>query len=206
MTTPTLSPDLAVECAMDPTAARRALDQFVELNPQLRGIKLADVLDMLRDVDAWLDLTEPVYEALCDSATDDERDLIVPATLALLYATPAGDGAPGLDPAVVHVDDVRELVTRARRYREAAHLVGSPVPILPVDHAVELAPVSMVAVEARTWLCALGWFRRTSSTPEALDRLAVQFCQQAETERVTAGRLLLDYTTTAGIVPGSIEP
>src|SRR5256885_2278758 len=54
---------LAIEAAMSPEDQRALLDKAAVQNYWLRGAKVADVLDVYYDHDAFLERTEPFWDA-----------------------------------------------------------------------------------------------------------------------------------------------
>jgi hypothetical protein len=86
--------ELDVQAAL-PVESDMALSNFVEINPNYRGAEWADVLDILGDADANLEVTEPIWEALeavSNHGMPVVRGQAVPThlityvTLTLLYA------------------------------------------------------------------------------------------------------------------------
>ena len=65
-----------------PDEVDAALAKFVEINPHYQGAEWWDVLEILRDSDAQLDIVEPVADAI-----DDWSDLHAYVTLTLIYAS-----------------------------------------------------------------------------------------------------------------------
>ena len=65
-----------------PNEVDAALAKFVEINPHYQGAEWWDVLEILRDCDAQLDIVEPVADAI-----DDWRTLHAYVTLTLIYAS-----------------------------------------------------------------------------------------------------------------------
>lgn len=72
---------LAVEAAMSPEERRRFLANTVGVNPNLLGAKVADVLDMMLDHDAYLDTIEMMYEG---HREDTELPTLIPITVCAI--------------------------------------------------------------------------------------------------------------------------
>ena len=86
--------ELDVQSAL-PVESDLALANFVAINPHYNGAQWADVLDILGDADANLEVTEPVWEALEAVSTHGmpvvrgqavPTHLITYVTLTLFYA------------------------------------------------------------------------------------------------------------------------
>ena len=105
-----MNDNLLVAKAM-PVHADRALRKFVAHNRGFDGAAWEDVLDRLRDEDANLAVTEPMYEALSD-LHPSRLSLVTPVTLTLFYARTGRFRAP------VDHDLVRELVGMVATMRE----------------------------------------------------------------------------------------
>lgn len=67
---------IQVQNAMAPEAREVFLKNFFEANPRWRGAHVADVLAELDNVDANLDLIEPLFEAHKDEINKTTRPLI----------------------------------------------------------------------------------------------------------------------------------
>lgn len=83
------SPDvyLAIEAALTFEQRDLFLEQFHRMCPRQQGIHIADAVDILCNQDAHIDYTEPLWEAHGDEITEDLRDFVTPATIALIYVT-----------------------------------------------------------------------------------------------------------------------
>jgi hypothetical protein len=78
-------PFLAVQAALDQDARERILGWWQERNPARHGAAVADVLDMLSDVDAFLTVTEPCWEAHGSALAEQlgsSRRVVGPSALA----------------------------------------------------------------------------------------------------------------------------
>lgn len=103
------SPELTIEERLTEEERRRLLERVFAANPQLRGAKVADVLDIYDNGDALLSLTERFYEQHADWLARDDHDpkerhfavlaaaLLQPAEgmLLLVERLLAGDEAEG---------------------------------------------------------------------------------------------------------------
>ncbi len=78
--------NLSVQIQNSMTAWERAhfMRRARHSNPRLKGpVKVADVIDMLVDMDAHLDITQPMIDHF---AGDNDMDCVAPVALALFYA------------------------------------------------------------------------------------------------------------------------
>jgi len=75
----------AIERAMTVTERRGFLDAVTSRNPRLDGAHVADVLSMLFDMDAHLDVTEPLYERLKVAGLDDDA-IRLRCDIAVMFA------------------------------------------------------------------------------------------------------------------------
>ena len=69
-----------------PAQSRDALEHFLVDNPRMQGAHWADVLDMLLDADAHVNLTDTVYDELRTIVPLGTEGWILPVFLTLLYA------------------------------------------------------------------------------------------------------------------------
>ena len=79
--------ELDVQAAL-PIESDMALSNFVDINPAYRGAEWADVLDIIGDADAHLELTESVQEAFEAAGRTGPypRHLVAYVVYTLLYA------------------------------------------------------------------------------------------------------------------------
>lgn len=75
---------LDVADAMSPEERAMFLDKVVRGNPSLVGAKVADVLDMLVDHDAYLDVVELMYEA---HRGDTDRPSLISVAVCAMAGT-----------------------------------------------------------------------------------------------------------------------
>jgi len=68
----------------------KALDRFTRVNPQYRGGYWSDCLDILLDSDTHIEVTEPLYEEMAETVTDEQRPYISAVAVTLLWANGAG--------------------------------------------------------------------------------------------------------------------
>lgn len=91
-----------------PDEQRQALAKFTSMNPGERGIEWWDVLDMLIDCDAHLDIMEPLAERFKEPLAEDgdEWDMLhIYVALTCLYASEAF--------ATTYTDEMRAIAVRA---------------------------------------------------------------------------------------------
>lgn len=78
---------LAVEEAMSEETKTDFLERVFAVNPQLRGAKVADVLDIFADADAYIEVTEPWWNRRTEDFAGAERQCAGYAAIssAVLY-------------------------------------------------------------------------------------------------------------------------
>lgn len=120
-----MNDNLLVERGL-PVHAAKALGRFASVNKHYNGAGWADCLDILRDSDSHLDLTETLYARLEGVVTPENLRLVSPVALTLYYA---GVGR-------LSSDMVRELVNLlglVRDFNKRLALIRERVQGLP-DH------------------------------------------------------------------------
>lgn len=95
-----------VEKAMTEEERQGFLDDLIMLNPHLRGAHVADLLDMLAESDANLDVIEPMYEEHGNEVP--EPRLLNYCTQVVLYQS-SNRTAPW--------EKVSELIERVREWQ-----------------------------------------------------------------------------------------
>ncbi len=101
---------VAVEKALNPEQYALIRQRWDRINPHQAGAPVADIIDMHRDVDARLDLTEPWWEAHGDQIPAGEHTHGYPLWGAALMAVILA----GIEQGVPSFEAVQELVARAK--------------------------------------------------------------------------------------------